>query len=195
MQSNSLAKLTGVVLAGGKSQRMGTDKAALQWQGSSLLKSRFTLLETALNTECYVSGHYPGFRHIKDSNESMGPLSGLHSCLQALPEQFCLFVPVDMPLLNEPVLDFMINHHRIKPGNYYCSNSVFPIIVEANENNLRCLSEVLSLPVAKQRSIKAFLNLIQATELDLPKEFESALVNTNTPEQWQSIKDKVGEQQ
>lgn len=193
MQSISLAKLTGVVLAGGKSQRMGTDKAALQWQGSSLLKSRFRLLETALNTECYVSGRYPGFRYIEDLTESMGPLSGLYSCLQALPEQFCLFVPVDMPLLNEQVLDFMINQHRLKPSSYYCSNSVFPIIVEASENNLCCLREVLSLPVAKQRSIKAFLNLIQATELDVPKEFESALVNTNTPEQWQSIKDNVGE--
>lgn len=193
MHSNSLVKLTGVVLAGGKSQRMGSDKAALQWQGSSLLKSRLSLLEETLNNECYVSGNYPEFRHIKDSSESKGPLSGILSCLQTLNQQFCLFIPVDMPLLNMQVLDVIINQHQTEPGNYYFSNSVFPIIVEANAKNLSCLADVLSLPVAKQRSIKAFLNLIQATEIEIPKELASAMVNTNTPEQWQHIQDKVGE--
>lgn len=193
MDTNCFATITGVVLAGGQSRRMGQDKAKLNWQGRSLLAAQLQLLESVLPTPVLVSGSYSEFRCIADQQPSLGPLSGLASCLEALPEQSCLFIPVDMPLIHKELLQYLLEQYRVAPGNYFCENSVFPIILQSTQANRASLQTVMDYPQAKQRSIKTFLHAIQATELGLPSRWASALVNTNTPQQWQQVQQLIGE--
>jgi len=193
MDTNCFATITGVVLAGGQSRRMGQDKAKLNWQGRSLLEAQLQLLESVLPTPALVSGSYSEFNCIADQQPSLGPLSGLASCLEALPEQSCLFIPVDMPMIHQQLLHHLLEQYRAAPGNYFCENSVFPIILQSTQANRVSLQTVLNYPQAKQRSIKTFLHAIQATELSLPSQWASALVNTNTPQQWQQVQQLIEE--
>src|SRR5699024_4333288 len=87
---------------GGKSSRMGRDKAALLWAGGrSFLDRAIDLLERAGCARVIVSGERPGYDCVPDRWPGQGPLGGIASVLAACPELagLLLIVPVDMPQL------------------------------------------------------------------------------------------------
>lgn len=69
----------GIVLAGGRSSRMGRDKALLPWHGRTLLEHMRGLLRQAGAQRVWVSGAYPAFAGIPDRIAHCGPLGGLYS--------------------------------------------------------------------------------------------------------------------
>lgn len=89
---------TGVVLAGGRSSRMGRDKAALPWGHATLLDRMVELLKTAGATRVLVSGERPGHAGIPDLLPGRGPVGGLHAVL-AQADGRVVVVPVDLPRL------------------------------------------------------------------------------------------------
>src|SRR5262245_34582834 len=94
------APLTGFILAGGKSTRMGRDKALLDWHGRTLLAHMVGLLETAAD-EVHVVGRYP----LLDRAPSRGPLSGIARALEFSSTEANLVLAVDLPYLTK---DFLI---------------------------------------------------------------------------------------
>ncbi len=103
-----------VILAGGKSRRMGTDKALLPCRGTTLLD---IALQTAVQTgfPVYVSTapdrsyDLPsGISRIPDRYAGIGPLGGIASCLEQIPSETLIFIPVDMPLLQAELLRKMV---------------------------------------------------------------------------------------
>jgi molybdopterin-guanine dinucleotide biosynthesis protein A len=104
--------VTGFVLAGGKSTRMGRDKAVLQLDGR-------TLLEHALGTVKQVCGKalILGSRElygqydtevVEDIYPGCGPLSGIHAALTHTRAEFNLMIAVDTPFLSADFLRFML---------------------------------------------------------------------------------------
>ena len=96
------AELLGVVLAGGRSRRMGTDKALLPFGKDTLLGHQVRLL-TRLCARVVVSGTYTGFDCIADARPDGGPLAGLSAAAAAWPGAL-LVLPVDMPLMTAEAL-------------------------------------------------------------------------------------------
>ena len=97
--------LYGLVLAGGESRRMGTDKAALTTgTGISWLESAFVMLEP-LCAEVFVScRHEPKrdalraqFPWIRDDEPGEGPLTGIVSAHRRYPDKRWLILAVDLP--------------------------------------------------------------------------------------------------
>ncbi|MGH7150235.1 MAG: molybdenum cofactor guanylyltransferase [Planctomycetota bacterium] len=101
---------TGVVLAGGKSRRMGTDKRFLQVEGRTLIERALDLLD-ARCAEVLVSANDPerlahlGRRVVPDLLAGGGPLAGLHAGLKAASNDLVLFLPVDAPHVAPALLD------------------------------------------------------------------------------------------
>jgi molybdopterin-guanine dinucleotide biosynthesis protein A len=88
------AKLTGFVLAGGRSTRMGQDKALLAWHGITLLEHMLHLLQGVAD-EVHVAGR----GQLPDRRPGLGPLSGIATALEISPTDANLFVAVDLPHL------------------------------------------------------------------------------------------------
>jgi molybdopterin-guanine dinucleotide biosynthesis protein A len=95
-------ELSGFVLAGGKSTRMGRDKALLDWHGRSLLDHMTELLRTVADP-VQVVGRYP----LPDRLPGLGPLSGIATGLETSSSDANLFVAVDLPLLTGEFLKFL----------------------------------------------------------------------------------------
>ncbi len=101
---------TGVVLAGGKSRRMGTDKRFLPLEGRPLIERALDLLD-ARCAEVLVSANDPerlahlGRRVVPDLLEGGGPLAGLHAGLRAASNDLVLVLPVDAPHVAAALLD------------------------------------------------------------------------------------------
>ncbi len=91
-----------VILAGGKSSRMGRDKAFLELDGQTLLVRQIKLARDAGATEVFISGRpdtdYPamGCRVLSDHFREAGPLAGIERALQAMNTPLLLVLAVDL---------------------------------------------------------------------------------------------------
>ena len=106
--------ISGIVLAGGFSRRMGTDKAELTLGGLTLLELQVRKLRQIGITDIMVSGYgkpMEGTRAIEDIYPHKGPMSGIHACLKAAKTEACLVVSVDVPLFPAEWLEKLVQAH------------------------------------------------------------------------------------
>ena len=109
--------LYGLVLAGGRSRRMGTDKAALLSRGETQLGCAVRLLKSSLK-EVYVSTNVAqsddpvrrDFDLIVDRYEDMGPLAGMLSAMDIFPTQSWLVLACDLPNLDEKTIECLLQN-------------------------------------------------------------------------------------
>ena len=169
----------GVVLAGGKSRRMGQDKANLLWRQQPLL-SYMTQLLVRAGVDRVVVSRNPD---LADRFPGAGPLAGIDAVCHAFPLQRLLIVPVDMPLLSVDSLFTLLN---CSAEHAHFSGSVLPCVITSNDE-VRSLLTALLLPVSgKGPSLTAFFAQLPSLELQAPGAPE--LANANTAEQWQQLK-------
>jgi molybdenum cofactor guanylyltransferase len=103
------------VLAGGQSSRMGQDKALIQLAGVPLIQHALGILRAAgLNAR--IAGAGAGLSSyapvIADDPQyaGLGPLAGVCSALSATNSRFCLFLPIDLPLIPSSLITFLLHH-------------------------------------------------------------------------------------
>src|ERR1700754_289360 len=98
----------GLILAGGLSSRMGEDKALMEIDGLSMLDRTARVLRRMDAELVVVSGSRPG--GIPDRWPEAGPVGGMASAAEVLPDADLLVVPVDMPRLGHAVLAPLLAH-------------------------------------------------------------------------------------
>jgi molybdopterin-guanine dinucleotide biosynthesis protein A len=108
----------GFVLAGGRSTRMGQDKALLLLAGRSLLelamgKLRALPLHAAPRIAAARSDLSSYAAVVADLRPGCGPLSGIEAALAASSQPLNVFLPVDMPLLPAQFLAWMLSRAEI----------------------------------------------------------------------------------
>src|SRR5450631_3928259 len=101
----------GFVLAGGRSRRMGRDKALLEWCGIPLIERAVRSLRSVTSTVRIVGDREDLARFapvVADTFPASGPLGGIHAALAASSRDWNLFLPVDLPLLPAGFLEWML---------------------------------------------------------------------------------------
>ena len=103
------------VLAGGKSTRMGKDKAFLRLGGETLLV-RAMQQASAVTTNVWIVGDAKKFaafgRVIEDVYPDRGPLGGIHAALRSSPAEQNLMLAVDLPFVDARFLNYLIGQAR-----------------------------------------------------------------------------------
>jgi len=116
----SSIKLSAVLLAGGKSRRMGQDKAAIIFRGKPLWQTQLDLLRSLEPQEILVSAQADptwrplDVRFVPDNSPSRGPLGGLCASLAEIRSSHLIVLAIDMPFMNEKFLRSL--SHNIQPG-------------------------------------------------------------------------------
>jgi molybdopterin-guanine dinucleotide biosynthesis protein A len=111
--------ISAVLLAGGESRRMGTDKSTLLFRGRPLWQIQLELLRKLDPTETFVSARTdPVWRpadvqFVGDDPPSRGPLSGLAASLAQTRSRHLLALAIDMPFMSEKYLTFVCS--QIEP--------------------------------------------------------------------------------
>jgi len=115
MSSTSQNTITGFVLAGGESTRMGSDKAFLQFGGETLL-ARSLKLAGAVCAEVRIVGSAARFAGhgtvVEDIFPKRGPLGGIHAALAASSTDLNLLLAVDLPLIEVRFLEYLVARAR-----------------------------------------------------------------------------------
>jgi molybdopterin-guanine dinucleotide biosynthesis protein A len=113
----------GIILAGGRSQRMGTSKALLPLPGrpsktflshlvSTLAPLCAEVLVVARDPTQFAHVALPESRMVFDEKPGGGPLMGLYSGLKAVQSPNALLVAVDMPFVQPALLSLLLSHAR-----------------------------------------------------------------------------------
>src|SRR5687768_8931757 len=114
--------VSGIILAGGRSRRLGVDKTTLLWppgnpEGRTLLEHTAAKLRLVCGEVIVVGyrGQRPLPEHtraVPDSFPDAGPLGGLCAGLEAARNEYALAVPVDMPFLSLELLESLLAQPR-----------------------------------------------------------------------------------
>ncbi len=110
-KAKSDSALTAFILAGGRSSRMGADKALLSFGDENLLQ-RGMQIAAAVTDAVYIAGpkqQYGRFGEvIEDIYSGAGPLAGIHAALTATGTDLNLILSVDMPLMTAEFLRWLV---------------------------------------------------------------------------------------
>lgn len=107
--------ITGFVLAGGQSRRMGQDKARLAWADGTLLGGAIHCMQRVTERVWVVgSVKESPVPLLSDQFADCGPLAGIHAALSQTPTDWILVLAVDMPLVTSSLLAFIAQ--RCNPG-------------------------------------------------------------------------------
>jgi len=110
----NLKGVTGVVLAGGKSTRYGTNKAFAEIQGIRLVERTIRVMGSVFERLLIVTNTPDEFAYldlpmVEDLIKGFGPLGGIYTGLEAIDDEAGFFVACDMPFLRENFLRHMVS--------------------------------------------------------------------------------------
>lgn len=178
----------GVVLAGGRSMRMGRDKALLDWRGKTLLQHQLDSLREAGVDDTRVSGLRPQHDGIPDLEPDRGPLAGLASIAAAIDgDAELLVVPVDMPLLTASLLRRLLVADTEAAGCLRFVGHVLPLRLRLDTRSRALLHRRMQMSEPRARSLRALQKALDLIELPLSTEQAAQLADINTPAAWAGI--------
>jgi len=193
------------LLAGGRSLRMGRDKARLPWRGELLWQHQWRTLESlrpsSLLLSCRSAQDFPelsGGRAVEDAWPDAGPVGGLASCLAAIDEPLLVALGVDMPamppgFLRELLTSARAGHgvavrHRNEGGRTrwvplaaVWPREILPLMESSLQSGCGSLQKILAAAEAA--------GLMRAWNDPVPAAW---LANANTPADWEEIKGLKG---
>ena len=188
--------MTAVILAGGKSSRMGRNKALLKIQGKTFIERQIDLLREIFD-DIIISANSPSeytFLHIpviKDVYPEKGPLGGIYTGLMNSRSSHTFFLACDMPFVELPLIrylkglvkDFDVVVPQSKRGieplhAFYSKNCLEPIKRELSSNNLRIISFFSDVKV----------KIVELDSLTSSISFQDSIRNLNTREDYENVK-------
>jgi len=106
-------KITGIILAGGKSKRFGKDKALIEWQGKTLFENAVDLCRPFTNSLLISSNHTAhnqfGIEVVPDKVADCGPMGGIYSCLDKSDTEWNFVISVDSPAVHPGFIQTLIS--------------------------------------------------------------------------------------
>lgn len=180
---------TAIILAGGKSSRMGFDKQFLKINQRRLVDNMIHKLNKEFEEIIIVTNkpdQYLGLGHkiTGDIIENMGPLGGIHAGLTISSSQYALIVACDMPNINMEYIRYMKNHI----GKHGCTtkfgSSLEPFISFYSKDVINNIEEYLE---SNRRSMHSFISTIEFNYIEesVAREFSpnwDMFLNLNTRE-------------
>jgi len=107
-------KLTAIILAGGKSSRMGVDKGLMPFKNKPMVQHVIDAVKPFVdhiiiitNQKEYATFGYPIY---KDILKEKGPLAGIYTGLQHSKTTNNIVVSCDVPFINEEILNLLLNN-------------------------------------------------------------------------------------
>jgi signal transduction histidine kinase/molybdopterin-guanine dinucleotide biosynthesis protein A len=194
------ARVCAAILAGGKSSRMGTNKALLQLNGKSVIEHvaaavRKVADEVMLITNTPEKYGFLSLPMFRDEIQGIGPLGGIYTALQKCTTTHCLIVACDLPFLSEPLLRFLSeNAGDAEIFAIDSGNGVEPLCAVYSKS---CLPEIERQMAQKQYKVADLLAKVRAriVRFDASYSFYSPhlFYNVNTPEEWRQAGEMMAE--
>ncbi len=183
MPALNLPEFSVLVLCGGKSSRMGRDKALLKLAGETLLARTIRLGKALGARQVLVSRNQPGF--IQDQIKDAGPMAGISAALSYCDSRWLLVLPVDMPLLSTEALEPLLTETLGAQQAGFIAGFPLPVLLENTPALKQALDRTLT-SVTVSRSLQRQWQQLGLPQLPLP--VPPAFQNCNDPASFAAIR-------
>ena len=184
------ANITGIVLAGGKSTRMGTDKAFLELNGKPFITYILETVQRCTEDVFVVSTNQKldelGVTRFPDSVPGLGPVGGIYTGLLHFKTEFNLVVACDTPFLNQDTIHCLIEGIDEKHDAFIvqCEGIQMPLISIYRKSCLPFFTQAVD---EKKLGLQKLLTTMQTKTILLPKSHSKSVMNINTPSDFKAI--------
>jgi molybdopterin-guanine dinucleotide biosynthesis protein A len=111
--------ITGVILSGGKSLRMGFNKSLLKIQGKTIIEYIVELMQNIFSKVILITNSPDEYRFLnlemfEDIYKNYGPLAGIHSGLVNSSTKRNFIISCDVPLMTEQMIRYLVDYSTYK---------------------------------------------------------------------------------
>ena len=191
--------LTGIILAGGKSLRMGLDKAFLEVEGIPIIERTDALFRKLFSETIIVTNQEKAFKRFgtricRDLIPQGGAAGGLFTGLFFSSFPYSFAVACDMPYLNEPVIAYLIanmeDYDVVVPRT---KDGLQPLHAIYSRNCLEPLRKIIR--GGKRRVIDFYpmvrVKMIPDDEFSDLDPLAESFLNVNTPDELQFLRKRL----
>jgi len=187
--------VTGIILSGGKSTRMGEDKAFIELEGVPIVRRIYTLFKELFQEVIIVTNQQELFKNFdskiySDLIPNQGALGGLYTGLFFSTFQYSFCVACDMPFIKKALVQYIINHIEGED-----------VIVPRTEDGLQplhaiysknCLDPIKIIMEQGKYKIIDFYNrvnvkIVEEKDFTVLDPLRESFINVNTPDELHSI--------
>jgi molybdopterin-guanine dinucleotide biosynthesis protein A len=190
--------VSGIILAGGRSSRMGRDKTLIHFNNETLIERTIEKIsgiadEIIIASNNTAKYNLAGCVEVPDIYPGLGPLAGMHAGLKAAKYQHSFIVSSDMPFFTAELVKYLLKHREgydaVVPnarGHWeplcavYSRSCITPIE--------RCLQAGVRQVFQLYSQVKVLK--IEESELKLAGDLDELFYNLNTPEDLKQLKIK-----
>ena len=180
--------LTAIILAGGKSSRMGRDKAFITWKGKRFIEHSIAAAEKVA-PRVILSGDKKrlsdfGLDVIEDIEEDKGPVYALASCFSQVEIENALVLSCDVPQVSASDLVYLIQNHepKVDVTYYACGGKAMPLIGVYSSSSFEAFCNAVE---RKENKLFTVLSGLNVKTIDYKG--ETGLKNINKPEDLKAL--------
>ncbi len=183
--------VTGILLAGGKSSRMGKDKALIKYGDETFMSTSLKKLHKLFDEVIVVADNIEKYnientKIIQDIYPKMGPMGGIHAALKSSKNDWIFVIPCDMPMwqpfLVEEILKHRLDYDIVVP---LINDHMEPLFALYKKTCIPGLEQCLSNNIIK---VLELYPLVKTNYLELEKVYNEVdqcdknFFNINTPQ-------------
>lgn len=192
LNKKSIPELDGLILAGGKSVRMGADKGLLEYHGVPQRDYMIDLLEQqGISTYLSVRGHQKVEEHktITDAFLGLGPFGAICSAFMHNPNKAYIVLATDLPYVNKELIELLVSKRNPKKiataikGK--SKNFMEPLVTIWEPKSYSILLQYLAQGYSCPRKILINSD-VEVVEVD-----DALIQNINTPEEFEEAKKEL----
>ncbi len=202
--------VTGILLAGGKSRRMGTDKRFLLVGGQQLYERSLAVLQSVFRDVCIVIAQdspplLSGVPVLRDLVPNCGTLGGIYTGLKESRTEHVFTVACDMPFLNPEVIAYLVSlkrtadivivqsDHGLQPTHALYNRRCLPMLEEMVHGGRLKVQDIIAHPSVEARVVRwdelreidpegrSFVNINTPADLEAAQLLPDRLRDSNSP--------------
>ena len=190
--------VSGIILAGGRSLRMGRDKTLLLLNNETLIERTIKKLQNVVDEIIIASNqtekyNFPGLMEVIDTYPGVGPLGGLHAGLMASRHRHAFVISGDMPLFTEELARYLLERREgydvVVPN---IQNRWEPLCAVYSK---KCIEPIESCLQTNMRNVHSFYSQVKVLkiaegQLKSIGDLDELFCNLNTPEDFHLLSRK-----
>ena len=187
---NADNNITGIILAGGKSTRMGTDKGLLKIENKTFVACVIDAVKPLVDDIIIVSDNPDydqfGFKRIDDIIKEAGPVAGLYAGLKHSKTDDNLVLSCDVPMISTEVLGQLLKpeFYSYEVVQIRSKGKTMPLIARYKKD---CLTTCYNLLMQGERRLRLAVSQFNTKSVLIDEKHSDVVKNVNTKEDLETI--------
>lgn len=185
-------KVTGIILAGGKSERMGSDKALLDLNGTHMIQKSIDALRPICQEIFLISNNDRlsefGLPVFQDIHKNIGPVGGLHTGLFNASNETCVVLSCDLPNIETSILFTLLQEFEFHNAVVSeCAGRVHPLVGIYRKSSWYDMNTFVQEGKVK---LLDCIKALKAEKIEFSDEKAAYFFNMNSPSDLESWQEK-----